>query len=89
MKQRLAVLACRRRELLEKIEAQRREVADISRQWKRPLALADTGLNAVRFINRHPVLWASAMAAFMALRRKGVVGLVQDGWQRLRRIISL
>lgn len=89
MKQRLAVLACRRRELLERIEAQRREVADISRQWQRPLALADTGLKAVRFIRHHPVLWAGAMSALMALRRKGVVSLVRDGWHRLRRIIPI
>lgn len=89
MKQRLAMLACRRRELLEKIEAQRREVADISQQWQKPLALVDTGLKAVRFIRRRPAMWVGAMAVWMTFRRKGLAGVVQQGWRRVRRIISL
>jgi len=84
MKKRLADLACRRRELLEKIETQRVEVAEISQHWQKPLALVDTGLKAVRFIRNHPAWIAGSVAAFLALRRKGIAGLAHEGWRLLR-----
>lgn len=83
MKKRLADLACRRCELLGKIETQRMEVANISMHWEKPLALVDTGLNAMRFIRSHPALVAGGVAAFLALRRKGIVGLTQEVWRLL------
>ena len=83
MKKRLAHLADRRRELLNKIEAQRVEVAEIFLQWKNPLALADTGLKAVRFLNNHSSLVVGSLAALVAFRRKGVFGLLQKGWRML------
>jgi len=83
MKKRLAELACRRRGLLEKIAAQRMEVAEISRHWQKPLALADAGLKAVRFIHNHPSLVAGGVAALLTMRRNGIVGLAQKGWRLL------
>ncbi|MDO8464938.1 MAG: YqjK-like family protein [Gallionella sp.] len=83
MKKRLAELACHRCELLEKIEAQRREMTNISMHWEKPLALVDTGLNAVRFIHNHPALVAGGVAALLALRRKGITGLVHEVWRLL------
>lgn len=84
MKKRLAELACRRRVLIEKIEAQRMEVAGISQQWQKPLALVDAGVKAVRFIHNHPALVAGGVATFLALRHKGITGLAQEGWRLLR-----
>ena len=70
MKKRLAALAHQRLELLGKIEAQRREVAEISQHWQKPLALVDTGLKAVRFIRSHPALVSGGMATLLAWSRK-------------------
>jgi hypothetical protein len=83
MKKRLAAVAHRRRGLLEKIEAQRMEVAEISQHWEKPLALVDVGLKAVRFIRNHSALVAGGVAALLAWRREGIVGLAQKGWRLL------
>lgn len=83
MKKRLADLAHRRRKLLEKIEAQRIEVADISQHWQKPLALVDTGLKAVRFLHNHPAWVAGGVAGLLALRHNGIVSLAQKGWRLL------
>ncbi|MDO8291814.1 MAG: YqjK-like family protein [Gallionella sp.] len=84
MKKRLAALAHRRLKLLEKIESQRMEVAGISQRWQKPLALVDAGVKAVRFIHNHPAWVAGGVAALLALRRKGIAGLAQEGWRLLR-----
>jgi len=81
MKKRLAELAYRRSRLLEKIETQRMDVADISLDLQKPLALADIGLKAVRFIRNHPGLVSGGFAALLSLRGKGVAGLAQKGWR--------
>lgn len=83
MKNRLAALAQRRRGLLEKIEAQRMDVAEIAQQWQKPLALADTGLKAVRFLRGHPALVAGGLAALLSLRGIGIGGLAKKGWRML------
>lgn len=83
MKKRLAEFACRRRGLLEKIEFQRMEMAEISRDLQEPLALVDAGLNVVRHIANHRAWVAGSVAALLAFRRKGIVGLAQKGWRLL------
>jgi len=77
--QMLAVMQ-RRGELLAKIAAQRGQVAQIGARWQTPLALADQGLAAVRFLRSHPALVAGVVALFV-IRRRGVVGLVKSGWR--------
>jgi len=84
MKKRLSELACRRRLLLGKIEDQRVVLGEISLHWKKPLARADTGLNAIRFIRAHPGLMSGGIAALLALRRNGIGGLLHKGWRSLR-----
>lgn len=59
------------------------EVAEISLHWQKPLALVDAGLKAVRFIHSHPASVAGIVAALLAWRRKGIVGLAQKGWRLL------
>lgn len=83
MKQRLTDLALRRMALLKNINAQRREVAEISRHWKIPLALLDAGLTAVRFMRDHPAYLAGGVVALLPLRHHGVISLVQKGWRLL------
>lgn len=70
----------RRGELLAKIAAQREQVAEIGTCWQVPLALADQGLAAVRFARSHPVLMGG-VAALIAVRRRGVLGMVKGAWR--------
>jgi len=81
MKKRLAALANRRRILLEEIETQRRDLADISLGLQKPFALADAGLKAVRFIRDHPGWVAGGFAALLSLRGKGIAAMAQKGWR--------
>jgi hypothetical protein len=81
MKQRLAELAVRRLGLLEEIEAQRLEVAEISVEFQKPVALADTVLKAVRFSRNHPVLVSGGFAALLSIRGMGVAGLAKKAWR--------
>ncbi|MDP1633854.1 MAG: YqjK-like family protein [Gallionellaceae bacterium] len=83
MKDRLADIALRRRLLLEKIGVQRTLVADIAVQWQRPLALANTGLKAVRLVSRHPALVTGVATAVLTLRHGGIMAFAKGGWRLL------
>lgn len=83
MKKRLAALAHRRRALSETIEAQRMEVACITRQWQKPLVLVDAGLKVARFMHSHPGLVAGGVAVLLAWRRGDTVNMVQKWWRLL------
>lgn len=83
MKMRLAVLADRRRMLLEKIVSQRTEAAEIASELKRPLALADAGLRGVRLMRDHPGLVSGGLLALLSFRGKGkgIAGLARKWWR--------
>lgn len=83
MRKRLAHLAIRRLELLEQIEVQRADLADISRHLQKPFAVADVGLRAVRFIYDHPAVVSGGVTALLTWRNKGLFGLVKHGWRLL------
>jgi hypothetical protein len=83
MKRRTSNLAHRRRLLLEKIGAQRNDLAQLAGHFERPLAWADTGLRAARYLHDHPAVLAGGVAAFLALRRSGLLGLAKTGWRLL------
>lgn len=80
--QMLAVMR-RRGELLARIAAQREQVAVTAMRWQGPLALADKGLAAVRFMRSNPVIVAVAVAVLM-IRRRGVTGMLTTGWRMWR-----
>jgi len=77
-KQMLEVMQ-RRAELLARIASQREQVAEIGTRWQAPLAFADQGLAAMRFLRSNPV-FAAGVAALFVIRRRGVVGLVTGVW---------
>jgi len=81
-KQMLAVMQ-RRGELLERIATQRGQVAAMGRRLQTPLSLADQGMGTVRYLRSKPVLVAGAVALLM-IRRRGVTGLVINGWRLWR-----
>lgn len=83
MNKQLARLAYRRLELLNKIEAQRIDMAEISQHLKNPLAVVDVGVRAVHLIYRHPALVAGVVTALLTWRRKGIVGLAKNTWRLL------
>ncbi len=78
-KQMLEVMQ-KRGELLARITSQREQAAEIGARWQTPLALADQGMAAMRFLRSNPVL-AASVAAIFVIRRRGVVGLVKNLWR--------
>lgn len=88
MNKQLADLACRRLEILDRIAAQRTEMADISGHFHKPLAVADTGLKVARFVYSHPVLVAGGFTALLIWRRKGIPSFAKEVWSLLHRYPS-
>ncbi len=78
-KQMLEVMQ-RRGELLARIASQREQAAEIGKRWQTPLAFADQGLAAMRFLRSNPLLVAG-VAALIVIRRRGVAGLVRRVWR--------
>jgi hypothetical protein len=69
-----------RRKLLARITAQRDEIAEIGTLWRIPLVVADQGVDAMRFLRRHPLLVAGVVSLFV-IRRRGLAGLVIGAWR--------
>jgi hypothetical protein len=80
MNEKLFELTQRRGELLVRIAVQREQLTEIKTAWNAPLALADQGLAAVRFLRRHPLLVAGTMA-FFVIRRHSMAGLMWGAWR--------
>ena len=83
MNKQLATLAGRRRELLEKIKAQRSELDEIAQHWQTPFAVIDTGMKAVNFMRNNPGVVSGGLVALLSLRGTGVAGLARKGWRLL------
>ena len=79
MNGKLLGLTQRRGELLARIAVQREEMTEIEAEWNAPLALADQGVAAVRFLRHHPLLVAGAIA-FVVIRRHSVAALLWGVW---------
>ncbi len=54
-------------------------MTEIEAEWNAPLALADEGVAAVRFLRHHPLLVAGAIA-FVMIRRHSVAALMWGVW---------
>lgn len=80
MNKQMVELIQKRDELLAKIAVQRGQVAEMGKHLQTPLAIADQGLAAIRFVRSNPVLVAGVTALFV-IRRHGVVGLVRGVWR--------
>jgi len=90
MNNRLIELAERRERLVAKIAMQRGELAYHAAPWKGVCAIADKGIAAARFLQRHPGLVAGAVGLLVALRPRRALAWLGRGWslwkvaQRLR-----
>ena len=91
MSEKMLAVMQRRSELLAKIASQREQVRQGGARWQAPLALADQGLAALRFMRARPVLVAG-VAALLMWRRRGVLGVVGMGlraWKGYRYLTGL
>jgi len=80
MNERMLELRQRRGELLERIDAQRAQLAEIASIWEQPLALADHGVSVFRFLREHlPIV--AGVAVLVVARRRGLAGLLRRAWQ--------
>lgn len=73
-------LAERRERLIAQAALQRMAVAQNIEPWRRPLALADQGLAALRYIKSHPA-WIVGGVTLLAAMRPGRIGMrLRRGW---------
>jgi hypothetical protein len=80
MSQNLTQLAERRERLVAQAAAQRTTLAQSIDPWRAPLALADQGLAALRFIKRHPAWIVGGGILLAALRVNRVGKWLERGW---------
>lgn len=73
-------LAERRERLLAQAAAQRRTLAQNIEPWRIPLALADQGLTALRYIKSHPEWIVGVVAVLAVLRPRRVGKWLGRGW---------
>lgn len=82
MKQRLSLLAERRRRLVAQAAAQRTALAHDLQPWRARLALVDQGVAVFRTIGRHPALIVGAALLLVGLRpRRAGNGCSAAGWR--------
>ena len=80
MNKKLLRLAERRERLVAQTAAQRVALAENIEPWRMPLALADQGLSALRYIGRHPE-WIAGVVVLIAALRPGRAGKwLGRGW---------
>lgn len=80
MNKKLAILAEHRRQLIAQAAAQRAALVDNIAPWHAPLALADKGLDMIRYVKRHPALMIGVVVLFGILRRYPGGKWLQRGW---------
>lgn len=81
MTAKLTELAERRATLVARAATQRAALSQIATSWRGPLAVADRGLAAAKFIKNHPALLLGAAGLVVALRPRRAVGWFQRGWR--------
>ncbi len=90
MNKKLSRLAERREHLVAQAAAQRMTLAQNLAPWRAPLALADHGVAAFRYIRRSPVLSVGAVLIIAALRPQRAskwLGRIWVVWQLGRRFL--
>ena len=76
----LVRLAERRERLVAQAAMQRRTLAQDVEPWRIPLALADQGLTALRYIKSHPEWIVGVVVLLAALRPRRVGKWLGRGW---------
>jgi len=89
MNKKMILLVERREQLVAQAAAQRRMLAQDIEPWRTPLALTDQGLNALRYIRRHPkwIIGGVALLAILQPRHAGKwLGRGWVTWQLMHRL---
>ncbi len=89
MTRNLHELARRREALVAQAAVHRVALAENIQPWRQPLALADQGLAAMRFLARHPVWIATAVGMLAAFKPAQVLRWLGRGvvaWRLLQRL---
>jgi hypothetical protein len=92
MNARLTVLRVRRERLSEKAAVQREELALLLAPWRTPLALADSGAAALRYLRSHTGALALVGVALTALAPRRVLRWTRHGllvWRSYRWVMRL
>jgi len=89
MNKKLIRLTERRERLVNRAAAQRVALAQNIEPWRIPLALADQGLTALRYIKRNPE-WIVGVVVLLAALRPGRVGKwLGRGWVTWQMLCTL
>lgn len=80
MNGKLIQLAERREYFVTQAAIQRKALAQNFESWRMPLALADQGLAALRFIKNYPAAWIVGVVLLAALRPGRVGKWLRRGW---------
>ena len=89
MNRSLIRLAQRRERLAAQAEAQRRALVQDVEPWRKPLALADQGLSALRYLKTHPEWIIGSVVLLSALRPRRVgrwLGRGLVSWQLVQKL---
>lgn len=73
-------LAEQRARLIAKAASQREELTLAFSGLHRPLALADKGIHALRYLGQHPLLVVGALAIAVVMRPKRWFNMLESGW---------
>ncbi|NNM82193.1 MAG: hypothetical protein HKL98_06300 [Burkholderiales bacterium] len=73
-------LARRREQLVARCARERQEFARDAAVLEAPLAVADRGMDFVRYLAAHPVIPAATAAAFVLLRPARAIRWMRRGW---------
>ncbi len=74
------LLTKRREHLVAQAAAQRRALAHDIEPWRTPLALTDKGINALRFVSRHPKSIVGGIALLAILQPRNAGKWLGRGW---------
>jgi YqjK-like protein len=76
----LVEIGFRKQQLIARCAVQRATIVDTFRDLERPIAIVDRAVSVVRFFRAHPLLLGVAVAAIVAMKRRGsAVGLAARG----------
>ena len=74
----------RRERLLVRAETQREELAAIAQGWQMPLRVVDSGIEVLRTLRAHPLLWVTPLAVMVVARPRRVMQWGGKAWSLWR-----